>query len=370
LRHSSVGFVRREWPRVLVVAALKAAVLVKQNAPLEICDVEIPSLGVGQVLVQMAYAGLCGKQIDEISGRQGFDRHLPHLLGHEGSGIVEDTGPGVRKVHPGDHVVLHWMKGSGIESDPPRFRQHGLGLEISAGWVTTFSKYTIASENRVTKVPDDAPLDACALLGCAATTGLGIVFRQAKLMPGQSIAVFGCGGIGLSVVMAAKLVNAFPIWAVDKSRQKLDLACKLGATHVTKTPAVPAGCDLCVDTTGVVEIREGAYSATAKAGMTILAGVPSLGDRMTLDSFPLHFGRRLVGSHGGDTVPDVDIPRYYELYRRGILPLDQLITDRVPLAGLNGALEAMRCGDILGRCLIDMGANHDPELSRRVPRQQ
>jgi S-(hydroxymethyl)glutathione dehydrogenase / alcohol dehydrogenase len=343
---------------------MKAAVLVKQNAPLAIREIEVPELGVGQVLVRMAYAGLCGKQIDEIGGKQGKDPHLPHLLGHEGSGIVEGTGPGVRKVRPGDHVVLHWMKGSGIESDPPRFGPY------SAGWVTTFSEYTIASENRVTKVPDDAPLDVCALLGCAVTTGLGIVFRQAKLMPGQSVAVFGCGGVGLSVIMAAKLVNAHPIWAVDKSTQKLDLAFELGATHVTKPSAVPAGCDLCVDTTGVAEIREEAYSATTKDGMTILAGVPGRDDQMTLDSFPLHFGRRLVGSHGGDTVPDVDILRYYKLFALGKLPLRKLITDRVPLAGINGAIEAMSCGNILGRCLIDMGANYDPEFSRRVPLQQ
>jgi len=354
---------------------VKAAVLVRQNEPLEICEVEIPPLGVGQVLVRVAYAGICGKQLDEISGKQGPDPHLPHLLGHEGSGIVEDVGPGVRKVRPGDHVVLHWMRGSGIESLPPRFDEAGVPRDagarrFSAGWVTTFSEYTVASENRVTKVPEDARLDVCALLGCAVTTGLGIVFRQARLMPGQSIAVFGCGGIGLSVIMAAKLVNAYPIVAIDTSEPKLYLARELGATHVTKSPAVARGVDVAVETTGVAKIREEAYAATGEDGTAILAGVPGHDETMTIDSFPLHLGRRLCGSHGGDTVPGVDIPRYYELCRRGVLPLDKLITDRVPLAGVNGAIEAMRRGEIVGRCLIDMGANHDPELSFKVPRQQ
>jgi len=356
---------------------MKAAILVRQNAPLELCEVEIPPLGVGQVLVKVAYAGLCGKQLDEISGRQGDDPHLPHLLGHEGSGIVEAVGPGVRKVRPGDHAVLHWMKGSGIQSEPPRFHEPlvppdgGSPRDISAGWVTTFSEYAIASENRVTKMPADAPLDVLALLGCAVTTGLGIVFRQARLMPGQSIAVFGCGGIGLSVIMAAKLVNAYPIVAFDKSERKLELACELGATHALRSHADARGFDVAVDAAGVPEIREWAYSATAEDGMAVLAGVPHRDDQMTIDSFPLHFGRRLVGSHGGDTVPDVDIPRYYELYRRGVLPLDLLITDRVPLNFINNAVESMRRGEILGRCLIEMGANHEnPKLSRRVPRQQ
>jgi len=354
---------------------MKAAVLVRQNAPLEICEVEIPPLGVGQVLVKVAYAGICGKQIDEISGRRGEDPHLPHLLGHEGSGTVEGVGPGVRKVRPGGKVVLHWMRGSGIQSEPPRFDEAGVPKDVgarrfSAGWVTAFSEYTVASENRVTPVPEDARLDVCALLGCAVTTGLGIVFRQARLMPGQSIAVFGCGGIGLSVVMAAKLVSAFPIWAMDKSSEKLDLAVQLGADIGAKATTGLVGFDVAVDTTGVAKIREEAYTATGEDGMAILAGVPGCGDKMSIDSFPLHLGRRLCGSHGGDTVPDADIPRYYDLYRRGALPLDGLITDRVPLAGINEAIERMRRGDIVGRCLIDMGANHDSKLSRRVPRRE
>ena len=344
---------------------MKAAVLVKQNAPLEMYEVELPKLGVGQVLVKVEHSGICGKQIDEITGRQGEDRFMPHLLGHEGGGEVVEIGPGVTKVKPGDSVVMHWVKGSGIDSPPPRFNYKGQVL--SAGWVTTFSDYTIASENRLTPVERDVPSDVRALLGCAVTTGLGIVFNNAKLLPGQSIAVFGVGGVGLNVVQGANLVSAYPIVAIDKNDEKLAYAGKFGATHTINadTQDVSAvlrdlsrgrGFDAVVDTTGLNKVREAAYDAThPKAGVTVLCGVPFAGDRLSIDSFPLHMGRRLIGSHGGDTVPDIDIPRYVELYKIGKLRLGELITNRFALGQINDAVALVRGGQACGRCMIEMG---------------
>jgi S-(hydroxymethyl)glutathione dehydrogenase / alcohol dehydrogenase len=343
---------------------MKAAVLVSQNSALEIYDIEVPKLDVGQVLVRVEYSGICGKQIDEITGRQGDDQYIPHLLGHEGGGEVVEIGPGVTKVKPGDRVVMHWVKGSGIDSRPPRFNYRGQML--SAGWVTTFSDYTIASENRLTPMPKEAPGDVLALLGCAVTTGLGIVFHNIRLLPGQSIAVFGVGGVGLNVVQGADLVNAYPIVALDRSDAKLEFAHRFGATHtVNVDEADPQaaleelsggqGFDAVVDTTGINTVREMAYHSTRqKAGVTILCGVPFAGDRLSIDSFPLHMGRRIIGSHGGDTVPDLDIPRYFELYRLGKLRLDALITNRFKLAEINKAVEAVRAGRVCGRCLIEM----------------
>jgi S-(hydroxymethyl)glutathione dehydrogenase / alcohol dehydrogenase len=343
---------------------MKAAVLVSQNAALEVYEIEVPKLDVGQVLVRVEYSGICGKQIDEITGRQGDDQYIPHLLGHEGGGEVVDIGPGVTKVKPGDRVVMHWVKGSGIDSRPPRFNYRGQML--SAGWVTTFSDYTIASENRLTPMPQEAPGDVLALLGCAVTTGLGIVFHNIRLLPGQSIAVFGVGGVGLNVVQGADLVNAYPIVALDRNDAKLEFARRFGATHtvnVDETDPRSAleelsggqGFDAVVDTTGINTVREIAYQSTRqKAGVTLLCGVPFAGDRLSIDSFPLHMGRRIIGSHGGDTVPDLDIPRYFELYRLGKLRLDELITDKFKLAEINKAVEAVRAGRVCGRCLIEM----------------
>ena len=340
---------------------MKAAVLVKQNAPLEIYEVEVPKLDIGQVLVRVEYSGICGKQIDEITGRQGEDRFIPHLLGHEGGGTVVETGPGVKKVKAGDRVVMHWIKGTGIDSAPPRYSHQGRTL--SAGWVTTFSENSIVSENRLTPVSGDAGFDILALLGCAVTTGLGIVFNNVGLKPGQSIAVFGVGGVGLNVIQGADLVNAYPVVAIDKSAQKLEFAKQFGATHILNVEDGDVGAvlsemsdgrgfDAVIDTTGVNVVRQTAYESTYNKGVTVFCGVPFAGDRISIDSFPLHFGRRIIGSHGGDTVPAVDIPRYLALYRLGKLKLDELISARFPLADVNRAVGLVRGGQTSGRCLL------------------
>ena len=341
---------------------MKAAILTEQNAPLVVADVEMPDLDVGQVLVQVAYSGICGKQLEEISGRRGPDHYLPHLLGHEGSGVVKDVGPGVRKVKAGDRVVLHWVKGSGIDSAPPRYNWDG--TTVSAGWVTTFSQYTIASENRVTQIDADVDLEVAALLGCAVTTGLGIVFNNAALVPGQSIAVFGVGGIGLNVLQGAALVNAHPIVAIDLHDNKLERALAFGATHVVNASKQdsgaflqeligPTGFDATVDLTGSSAVREVAYNATSNTGKTVLAGVPDHQEKITIDSFPLHFGRRIFGSHGGETRPDVDIPRYLQLYKLGKLKLKEQITHRFPLGDINEAVDVVKSGEA-GRCIVSL----------------
>lgn len=341
---------------------MKAAILVKQNEPLVLAEVDVPHLDFGQVLVRLAYSGICGKQLEEISGKRGEDPYLPHLLGHEGAGIVEQVGPSVRKVKPGDHVVLHWMKGRGIDAAPPRFNWNG--TIVSAGQVTTFSKLTIVSENRLTQIPDDLELDVASLLGCAVTTGLGIVFNNAGLKPGQSIAVFGVGGVGLNVIQGASLVNAYPIVAVDLHDDKLKQARLFGATHTinsNQTDPISAltqisggrGLDATVDTTGNAQARQTAYQTASDTGTTVFAGVPHHKEKITIDSFPLHFGRRIVGSHGGETKPDQDIPRYLQLYQLGKLKLDELITDRYPLGQINEAVGLVQKGKA-GRCVISM----------------
>ena len=341
---------------------MKAAILVAQNTPLVVADVSAPALDVGQVLVKVEYSGICGKQLEEISGRRGEDRFLPHLLGHEGAGVVEEVGPGVRKVAAGDHVVLHWMKGSGIDASPPRFSLDG--KTISAGWVTTFSEHTIVSENRVTPIPEDMPLDVAALLGCAVTTGLGIVFNNAGLRPGQSIAVFGVGGLGLNVIQGAALVSGYPIVAIDLIDSKLERAAEFGATHTLNSGRDDPheflmglsdgnGFDATVDVTGNTSVRQTAYDSTANDGVTVFAGVPHHREQITIDSFPLHFGRKVIGSHGGDTRPDIDIPRCVRLYQQGKLKLAEQISARFALDDINEAVDVVRSGEA-GRCLVSM----------------
>jgi S-(hydroxymethyl)glutathione dehydrogenase/alcohol dehydrogenase len=342
---------------------MQAAILVQQRAPLVVAEVEQPELSVGQVLVRVCASGVCGKQVDELTGRQGPDAYLPHLLGHEGAGVVEEVGPGVTKVTPGQTVILHWMKGSGIDAAPPRFVWNG--RTVSAGWVTTFSERTIASENRVTPVElDGAGFDIASLLGCAVTTGLGIVFNNAELKPGQSIVVFGAGGVGLNVLQGARLVSADLIVAVDRPGHKLTQAKAFGATHALDATqedleqALRAlsggrGFDAAVDTTGDARIRELCYRLTSHTGRTIFSGVPHHEERITIDSFPIHFGRRILGVHGGDTKPDTDIPRYLRLYQRGQLKLKEQITHRYRLEQVNDAMACVQAGRA-GRCVLEM----------------
>lgn len=342
---------------------MRAAILVAQRQPLAMEEVELPgSLAAGQVLVKVHYSGICGSQIGEVDGAKGADRFLPHLLGHEGSGTVVDTGPGVRHVKAGDKVVMHWRKGLGIESETPRYGWKGRPL--NAGWITTFNEYAIVSENRVTPIPMDSDMEVAALFGCAVTTGFGVVLNNAKVRIGDSVVVFGSGGIGLNIVQAAALVTAYPIVAVDIYEAKLELARKLGASHLINARTAdarraiekicPQGVDVFIDNTGQPAVIEMGYELTKPNGRITLVGVPSKGSNVSIHSLPLHFGKELRGSHGGEAVPHEDIPRYGALYRSGRIQLRELITDRFGLEEINTAIGKMRAGEISGRCLVRM----------------
>lgn len=342
---------------------IRAAILEALNTPLTLGEIEVPDLDVGQVLVRIHVSGICGAQLGEISGVKGPDKFLPHLMGHEGGGVVVDVGPGVTQVRKGDHVVLHWRKGAGIHAQTPKYRWNG--RSVNAGWVTTFSDHAIVSENRVTPIPKDVPFEVAALMGCAITTAMGLVNNDAKVKIGESVAVFGCGGVGLNVVQAAAMVSADPIIAIDIKPNKLRAASTFGATHTIDASSAdvrdeirkivgPTGVDVFVETTGIVKLIEMAYALTAAVvGRTILVGVPRYDEDVTLHSLPLHFGKILTGCEGGGTYPTADIPRYLNLYQRGKLEVDRLITHRFPLDDINVALDTVRTGDA-GRCIVNM----------------
>ena len=343
---------------------MKAAILVEQRKPLVIDEIQLPDmLFCGQVLVKIAYSGICGSQLGEIDGVKGADAYLPHLLGHEASGFVMDTGVGVRKVKPGDHVVLHWMKGSGIEADPPAYTWQG--RKVNAGWITTFNEYAVVSENRLTAIPSSVDSRIAALFGCAVTTGLGAVVNNAKLKPGESIIVFGAGGVGLNVIQGAALISAYPIIGVDIHDNRLALAKEMGAIHVLNARKCDlreeirkivgtAGVDVIVDNTGIPEMIELAYELTGPKGRVVLVGVPRKGNTISLYSLPLHFGKKLCGSHGGETNPSEDIPRYLRMLDAGKLALTPLITNEFPLERINDAIAMMRSGEMAGRCMVVM----------------
>jgi S-(hydroxymethyl)glutathione dehydrogenase/alcohol dehydrogenase len=341
-----------------------AAILTELRVPLIIDEIELPeSLAAGQVMVEIRYSGICGSQLGEIDGAKGEDKYLPHLLGHEGSGHVLAIGPGVRHVAVGDTVVLHWRKGLGIESETPRYRWRG--KPVNAGWVTTFNRHAVVSENRLTRIPAESDLKVAALYGCAITTGFGVVVNNAKLKIGESIVVYGAGGIGLNIVQAAHMVSANPVIAVDLHDGKLDLARRMGATHLINGAKLDAaaeirrivgstGVDVFVDNTGLPAVIEQGFTLCKPQGRLVLVGVPKAGQTSRLFTLPIHFGKTLVGSHGGEAVPQEDIPRYMKLFAALGTRLDDLITATTPLAGINEAITGIRGGSIAGRCVIDM----------------
>jgi S-(hydroxymethyl)glutathione dehydrogenase/alcohol dehydrogenase len=346
---------------------MKAAILVEQCKPLVIAEIELPQkLDVGQVLVKVHYSGICGSQLGEIDGAKGEDKFLPHLLGHEGTGTVIETGPGVRNVKTGDRVVLHWRKGLGIEPVPPKY--HWDGKTVNAGWVTTFNEYAIVAENRITAIPADSDMAVAALFGCAVTTGFGVVINNAKVKIGESVVVFGAGGVGLNIVQASAMVSAHPLIAVDLHDNRLALAKEMGATHLInsgKTDARKAileitgaaGVDVFIDNTGQPAIIEMGYQIAKPQGRVILVGVPRKENNISIYSLPLHFGKVLSGSHGGEAIPQEDIPRYNALFRSGKLKLNELITDHFRLEDINVAIAGMRSGTQKGRCLIKLGTD-------------
>src|SRR6266699_1683666 len=323
----------------------RAAILVELKKPLVIEEIETPPLRFGQVLVKILCSGICGAQMNEIEGAKGPDRFLPHLLGHEATAIVEEIGEGVTTVKPGDRVVCHWRKGAGLPAPTPKYKSR-IG-SVNSGWVTTFSDHSIVSENRVTRMPADFDPEVGALLGCAVTTAMGVINNDAHLGIGESIAVFGTGGVGLNIVQFAAMVAAHPIIAIDLHDHKLELALRLGATHTinaTRDDAAAVirkvvghqGVDVAVENTGVADVIETAYDVTSATGRTILVGVPVRSARHpSLYTLPLHFGKVLTGSHGGNCRPASDIPRLVRFYEAGKLRFDGLVSRRYALEQIN-----------------------------------
>ncbi len=347
----------------------RAAILVESRKPLVIDEIESLPLEAGQVLVKVHCSGICGAQINEIDAVKGEDKFLPHLLGHEGGGTVVEVGAGVSRVKPGQRVVMHWRKAEGINAKPAKYLW--AGRNVNSGWVTTFSDYSVVSENRVTPVSDTTPVEIAALMGCAVTTAFGIVNNDANLKVGESVVVLGCGGLGLAVLMAAKAAGAWPIIGVDIKPEKLEWSRQMGADetvlYTSKAQLVqdigrllPRGVDVCIENTGLGSMIEYAYETVKdRTGRVILAGVPDSREKVCIHTLPLHFGKILTGSEGGQTQPDRDIPRILSFTGAKNIDLSALISHRFPLEKINEGLLLMRSGGTK-RVLIENAPNGNP----------
>ena len=328
---------------------MKAAVLNNTNTLLKIEEIKFNTLQRGQVLVRIAYSGVCHSQLMEVRGKRGEDKWLPHLLGHEATGIVEGIGEGVTKVKIGDKVVLGWIEAEGINAQCAIY--YNGDKIINSGKVTTFNELSILSEIRIIKLPDTIPMDVGVLFGCAIPTGAGIVINEIKPKENTTIAIFGLGGIGLSALMATKLYNFEKIIAIDIEEKKLQLAIDFGATHIINSKKQNikneinkltnnCGVDYSVEATGLSTIIELAFkSVKNNGGLCVFASHPQKGDLISIDPFDLICGKNIKGTWGGACKPDIDLPMFFKLYEEGKLPLEKLLEKKYTLDEINIALD-------------------------------
>lgn len=336
----------------------KAAVLFKSGSPLELVELDMPLPTEGQVLVRISYAGICKSQLMEIDGLRGVDPYLPHLLGHEAAGVVEEIGPGVSKVKPGDHVVISWIRGSGLNVGGPNLSFQG--MPINAGQVTTFSELAMVSENCAFPIPANFPLKTAALFGCAIPTGSGMALKELpKDLSNSNIAVFGLGGIGLSALFAVSSRKPKSITAIDFDPRKLEAVKVLGIDniinasdpfflHLINNATEQKGFDYAIDATGnTLGILQAFESVKKFGGVCVFASHPGFGEKIPLDPFDLISGKNLRGSWGGGTRLDEDLSDLLSLYGSNETIMSLLSADVFPFGDINSAISEFRQGNAI-----------------------
>ncbi|MFO0997900.1 MAG: Zn-dependent alcohol dehydrogenase [Alphaproteobacteria bacterium] len=354
---------------------IKAAVLRKLHEPLSIETVEIDRPRGREVLLRTVASGVCHSDLHIIDGLSRFALDRPYVLGHEGAGIVEAVGPEVSAVRPGDHVVacISGFCGScaqcqsghpnlctgGIvarpDSEPPRLSQRGQPMRPYLG-VASFAERMLLHENSVVRIDPELPLDRAALVGCGVLTGVGAALRTSGLEPGQTVAVFGCGGVGLSIIQGARIGGARQIIAVDIHEEKLELARRIGATHAVdgaKDDAVKAvraltggsGVDHAFEAVGLAVLVRQAIESLAIRGTATIVGVLPPDALITFPWMAIRPECRVQTSRMGSNRFRKDIPLYLDFYRQGRLMLDEKVTKRSRLEDINEAFRAMRAGE-------------------------
>jgi S-(hydroxymethyl)glutathione dehydrogenase/alcohol dehydrogenase len=357
---------------------IRAAVLREINRPLEIEELEIAEPGPGEVMVRLAASGTCHSDLHSINGEWAETRR-PIVLGHEGAGEVVAVGAGVERVGVGDHVALSWLPSCGhcrqcfagrpqlcvasLETIHENLMPDGTsrlraGDEAVSSMLTVGSlgEYTVVPENGAIRIDDSVPLDLAAVVGCAVATGVGAVLNTARLEVGQSAAVVGCGGVGISVVQGCAAMAAEPLIAIDANPEKLALAASLGATHTIDASSVDAveavqeitggGVDYAFEAIGLKATIEQAVAMLGPAGSAVLVGMPPDGVTVEIDPMAITSSeQRILGCMYGSCNPPVDFPRILGLHRRGRLDLDSVVSRRIPLEQVNEAFATMAGGE-------------------------
>lgn len=345
------------------MAVARAAVVRTAGAPPVMEDIELPDPRADDVLVRVGASGICHTDLSCAAGRLGMP--FPAVLGHEGAGVVEACGPDVTRFAPGDRVVVSVASHCGRcryceRGYPPlcvdRFSgvaQYSVrGEHVLQGYGTaTFASKTLVRERSLAPVPEAVPLTVAAVTGCAVVTGFGAVVNDARVRPGSTVAVFGCGGVGASAIMGARISGAYRVVAVDPDPRRRLLALEVGANEAVEPDAAvlrelePEGFDYTVEATGRVEAMELAVAVARPTGVITLTGLPSGEARLALPILEFtNTAKTLIGCNMGRMRPHVDFPAYFALYSSGRLPLDALIAAQLPLEEVARAFELARSG--------------------------
>jgi S-(hydroxymethyl)glutathione dehydrogenase/alcohol dehydrogenase len=350
----------------------EAAVLPEPGRPLSLEEVQVDAPKAGEVLVRLLASGVCHSDLHAVEGH--WKLPMPLVLGHEGSGVVEEVGPGVHDIAVGDHVVLSWFAPcrrcaycvSGrawactttradycvMEDGTTRLRRLNGDTLFPFLAVGSFARHAVVPESGAVVVPAAVPAAVAALIGCAVTTGVGAVLNTARVPAGSAAVVIGCGGVGLSAVMGLRLAGAHPVVAVDLSDERLAVAEQLGASHTVNGAGdvraevraiADGGVDYVVEANGSPATVELAVALLRRGGTAVLVGLPPAGVTARLDVLAVvNLGKTIMGCAYGSSVPAVDFPRIAELYLAGRLPIDRLVSDHIVLEDVDAALEAMR----------------------------
>ena len=354
-----------------------------ESKPMVLEEVELSAPRAGELLVRIEAAGVCHSDISVVDGSR--VRPLPMALGHEAAGVVEEVGPGVQQVRPGDHVVLTFVPSCGSCAEcssgrpalcTPGAVANGAGTLLHGGSVLTgrdgrpihhhlgisaFSRHAVVARESAVVIPQDVPLQTAALFGCAVLTGAGAVLNTAGVRPGQSVAIFGLGGVGLASVIGAVVANAWPIIAVDPVPAKRELALQLGATAALSPEEAEkavkelthGGAEVTFEAAGVPAVLEAAFRATRRGGVTVAMGLPHPTRTVSLPALAFAgLGQSLVGSYMGSAAPQRDIPRYISLWKAGRMPVDRLQSASMPLDRINEAFEALAAGQAVRQVLL------------------
>ena len=324
--------------------SIRAAVLRRTGQELSVEEINSFPLTFGQVLVRISYSGICRSQLMEQLGKRGEDKWLPHLLGHEGYGLVEEIGPGVTKCKPGDRVVLSWIAASGINADNPKYLDSS-GLNVNSGKITTFSNFSVISEDRLFLAPQGFSEEFLPLFGCAVLTGGGMAIKYGESVDTKEVCVIGFGGIGSAAALVLKGMGKPSVTIVEKSFEKRQIAQSLGFEKIyANLSDIIDKFDLVIEASGTAGAIEEGFSSLSNTGTLVFASHPEVGSKISLDPHELIKGKRIFGTWGGDVNPDDDTKVIADYLSKSGANLDLLIGDLFTIDEVNEALAYLDSG--------------------------